>query len=232
MQTDLNPTGVGTPALQPYEVERMGIDPSIPYIDLDLAGSSGFPSPDFLARHGNGPFGRGAAQDARKTNVPTFSTPDHSMPRLERSDLSNPDFDTVGFLQSEPYTGDLLQAAQPLGLDIFAAHASPLRSDPIAPGLDDYDHPADLAMPGPLMTDPDLPDLLRQQPAQLDLQAHMDGRPGELAGDALATMHGGADYAQLGSAPYRTVYMDIAGVNSARRRHMDLRMRGLDSEED
>ncbi|HLL80078.1 MAG TPA: hypothetical protein VKT25_11290 [Ktedonobacteraceae bacterium] len=205
------------------DLRMLGIDPAIPYFALNLAGSDlPLPRPASLAAQGT----RG--EDPPAGNAPTFGAPDFDVPSLKPYDLTGPGIDALAPLQPDPQTGDLLQFARPLGLDIYAASDTPMQFDPFAPDLDDHDRPAGLAMPGPLMIDPALPDL---QSPTLTQQIEMPARPADLAPGALATMHGGETYRQLDDEPYRQVYMDATGVNSTRRRHMDLLMRGLDDEE-
>jgi len=47
----------------------------------------------------------------------------------------------------------------------------------------------------------------------------------------LEQMHQSPAYQQFGTVPYNQVFMDQSGVNSTRRRHYDLLMRGLDTVE-
>ncbi len=205
------------------DLRMLGIDPRVPYFALNLAGSElPLPGPASLAGHTT----PGEASPAG--NAPTFGAPDYDVPSLAPYDLTGPGIDAPAPLQADPRSGDLLQFARPIGLDIFAASAAPMQPDPLAPDLDEYDRPAGLAMPGPLMTDPALPDL---QSPELAQQVEMPDRPADLAPGALAAMHSDDTYRQLGNEPYRQVYMDALGINTTRRRHMDLLMRGLDDEE-
>jgi hypothetical protein len=205
------------------DLRMLGIDPGVPYFALNLAGSDlPMPRPASLAAHG----GRG--EDSPPGNAPTFGAQDYDVPPLKPFDLTGPGIDALAPLQPDPRISDLLQFARPTGLDIYAASDAPMQPDPFAPDLNDYDRPAGLAMPGPLMTDPALPDL--QSPI-LTQQVEMPDRPADLAPGALGAMRDDASYRQLDNAPYREVYMDASGMNSTRRRHMDMLMHGLDDEE-
>lgn len=250
-QPDLNLAGISTPdtdlsggnftdasppqrtAVPPFpsddpqrDLHLLGIDPEVPYFELNLAGSAlPVPRPASLAARTVVP----ASQSAEaSTNAPTFGAPNYAVPALRPYDLDEPGIDSIAPLQPDPQTGDLLQFARPIGLDIYASSDTPMRSDPMAPDLDDYDRPAGLEMPGALAVDPALPDLQNPSLAQ---DVHMPDRPADLAPGALDVMHDDASYRQVGDTPYREVYMDASGMNSTRRRHMDLLMRGLDEEE-
>lgn len=223
-RTGLSSLSTGDPQ---GDLHMLGVDPDVPYFPLNLAGGDlPLPRPATLAAQGM----RG--EDSPAGNAPTFGAPDFDapdfdVPPLKPYDLTSPGIDAPAPLQPDAHTSDLLQFARPLGLDIYSASEAPMQPDPFAPDLDDYDRPAGLAMPGPLMTDPALHDLQ----APILKQVEMPERPADLAPGALAAMRDDETYRQLGETPYRQVYMDAAGVNSTRRRHMDLLMRGLDDEE-
>jgi hypothetical protein len=207
------------------DLHLLGIDPEESYFELNLAGGVlPVPLPASLAN---------TAVPASQTpqagaNAPTFGTPNYAVPALRPYDLDEPGIDAIAPLQPDPQTGDLLQFARPIGLQIHAASDAPTRPDPMAPDLDDYDRPGGLEMPGALAADPALPDL---QDPTLEQDVHMPDRPADLAPGALGVMHDDASYRQVQDTPYREVYMDAHGMNTTRRRHMDLLMRGLDEEE-
>jgi hypothetical protein len=208
------------------DLHLLGIDPEVPYFELNLAGSAlPVPRPASLAAQTAVPASQ--SPEAR-ASAPTFGTPNYAVPSLRPYDLAEPGIDAIAPLQPDPQTGDLLQFARPLGLHVYAASDAPLLPDPMAPDLDEYDRPAGLEMPGARSVDPALPDL---QDPTLEQDVHMPDRPADLAPGALDVMHDDASYQQVGDTPYREVYMDAHGMNTTRRRHMDLLMRGLDEEE-
>jgi hypothetical protein len=242
-QPDLNLAGISTPstdlsggnftdatppqrtAVPPFstddpqrDLHLLGIDPETPYFELNLAGDAlPVPRPANLARAPVPEFPAGA-------NAPTFRTQDYAVPLLRSYDLTGPGIDAIAPLQPDPQVGDLLRYVQPLGLSIYPSGDA--SSELMLPDLDDYDRPAGLVMPGALAADP--PDL---QSPMLTQQVTMPDRPADLASDALDIMRDSATYRQLGDTPYREVFMDTSGMNTSRRRHLDLLMRGLDEEE-
>ena len=201
------------------DLHLLGIDPETPYFELNLAGEAlPVPRPASLADAAAPEFPGGA-------NAPTFGTQDYAVPPLRPYDLTEPGIDAMSPMQPDP---PVLQFAQPLGLSVYPASDGQMLSDPMAPGLDDYDRPAGLEISDALAGDPALPDL---HTPMLTQQVMMPDRPGDLASGALDAMRDEASYRQLGDASYREVYMDASGINTTRRRHMDLLMRGLDEEE-
>jgi len=128
----------------------------------------------------------------------------------------------------DPSLSGLLSLDPPGGLDLIVASRSPLALDPTAPGLDEYTWPAGQVIQAITTPDPMLPDL--RQP-DLEQQVHMLHRPGDLATGALDEMHRDATYQRLPTDQYRELWMQQAGDNQARERHMGMRMRGLDREE-
>lgn len=79
-----------------------------------------------------------------------------------------------------------------------------------------------------LTPDPLLPDL---QHPDLTPQVQMQDRPADLDPSALQVMHLDLTYQQLDQKTYPEVFMDQSGTNTTRSRHMDLLIRGLDTEE-
>ncbi len=109
---------------------------------------------------------------------PTFTTPSLSMPTTRPYDLQAPGIDYVGEMESDPYTGDLLQFDEPAGLAITAASDNALVArDPMLPDTEEYDRPDNLMIPSPMTVDPSMPDL---QSPDLEQEVHMVGRPGEM----------------------------------------------------
>jgi hypothetical protein len=199
------------------QIHMMGISPNVPFYDLNLAGAQGVPAPDRPAQ----------SPAAASGNAPTFSGPDMRAPALAPYDLSQPGIDFYPALQADPLLPDLDDYDHPSGLDIW-----PTTSGSIDPSLADHlldDRPTGLDVTHDATEpDPPLPDL---QHPDLTPQVRMLDRPGDLDASALSIMHLGATYQQLDDKGYPEVFMDQAGMNTSRTRHMDLLMRGLDAEE-
>lgn len=198
-------------------LQLMGLDPDVPFYDLDLAGTQGAPSPDQLAHPPSSP----------QVNHPTFTRPEMQTPPLAPYDLVGPGMDVYTGFSPDPAVPDLDQYPHPYGLDIHPAN--PLAADPSLGAQPLYDRSEgpeikrDLTAP-----DPPLPDL---QHPDLSPQIRMQQRPGDLDPSALQTMHLGAAYQQLDHKTYPVVFMDQSGMNANWSRRMDLLMRGLDAEE-
>lgn len=198
------------------DTHMMGIDPDIPFYDLNLAGAQGVPAPTSLARPSRPETG---------TNAPTFSLPDTSVPPLAVYDLSGPGIDLYPVFTADPLLPDLSHYDHPYGLTILPNTLQ----DPAVADLIIDDRPGGLDITHDMLApDPLLPDLQHPELAQ---QTHMQERPGELDASALQVMHLGATYQQLDDKAYPEVFMDQTGMNTSRSRHMDLLMRGLDAEE-
>lgn len=189
MQDDLFPTDTSR------DTALMGIDPHLPFYDLNLAGSQGTPTVSNIARAATPPT----------SNAPTFTQPDTQVPELAPYDLAEPGIDLDSAVSADPLLPDLSEYPQPYGLAIQPSTTS------------------DLALIDPLLPDLQHPDLTQQ--------AHMSERPGDMALDALQTMHLDTTYQQLDDKNYPAVFMDASGTNTTRSRHMDLLMHGLDQEE-
>lgn len=63
---------------------------------------------------------------------------------------------------------------------------------------------------------------------QFGLEVRVAERPGDLASDALDMMHAESDYQESKNLPYEQSFQDQSGMNTRRRRHMDLLQHGLD----
>jgi hypothetical protein len=173
----------------------LGIDPLLPFYDLNLAGTQGVPDASIVGRPSSLPA----------ANPPTFTVPAMDVPELAPYDLTAPGIDLHNTLQIDPLLPDLSDYTHPYGLTIQPV--PPINQAQIDPLLPDLQHP-DLTPP-----------------------TQMSARPGDLATDALDTMHLGLTYQQLDAKTYPAVFLDQTGVNTTRSRHMDLLMRGLDQEE-
>jgi hypothetical protein len=202
------------------DIERMGIDGAKGTLlyDLNLAGVSGVPEPDALAR----PF------SPEGHNDPTFIAPDFSIPGLKPYDLVGPGIDYFHELSVDPVLPDLTEYEHPRGLDIQGNDL--LKPDPQLADLTEYDNPMGLEITRhPLLPDPLVPDL---QNPDLTQQTEMpaDERPGELSTCALDVMDPETK-AQVADKDYPDVFMDQSGMNNTRSRRMTLLMDGLEDEE-
>jgi hypothetical protein len=203
------------------DINQMGIDPTIGYFELNLAGNAlPLPNPAALAMP--------AAPARELVNAPTFSGPFPAVPSMRPFDLTSPGIDAIAPFEADPGTEDLLQFDRPRGVFMLAASEVPLAADPMAPDLSLYDRPAGLEMPGPLMVDPALPDL---QHPELEQAVEMPDRPGDLAPDALALMRELPAYEQLPDTHSKALWMAQQGNNSAHERRLGMLMLGLEREE-
>lgn len=203
------------PALQcsdpGMELNQMGISPNVPYYDLMLAST-----PDL------------AYEQYPQANDPTFTAPSLSVPTNRPYDLQAPGIDHIPEFAPDPYTSDLLQFDQPMGLSITAASSSPMGDIPsvISPDLAEYDRPDNLMMPAPMSIDPSMPDL---QSPELEQEIHMQDRPGEMVdsnGDAPSLgPDGDNDDDDKPMPPYDVEYQ-TPGL-SHRERKQDMLYRGL-----
>ena len=111
------------------DVQMLGLDPDLPYYDLNLAGTQGAPAPAQLA-----------SSSSPEENAPTFSGPDATTHPLMAHDLSGPGIDLHQPFAPDPALPDLTDYAHPYGLDVQPA----LREDPASPttsDLPDFQHP-------------------------------------------------------------------------------------------
>jgi len=205
------PVNCAPPPLQRSDISNLGIDPGVPYFDLQLANQQPVSSPAQLSQ----PQGLGGI------NAPTFTAPDMSVPALRMGDLQAAEIDVQAALTPDSQTSDLLHGVHPSGLSVIATCTDP---DPLLPDLDDYDRPAGLGMPGPLTPDPLLPDL---QKPDLEQRMTMPDRPGDLASDALSELHNDPTYKELPTRNPRDLWLQQQG-NSRRARHLGLLSSGLD----
>jgi hypothetical protein len=205
-------------------VEMGGIDPSVPYIHLNLAGEMGMPTPDILM----------AAAD-NSIKEPTFISPDMTPSKLWPGDLSKSElnYSYGSEFSADPLMPDLTDYCQPDGLTIHNYNgdkAGLFVPDPQLDDLLDYDVPNGMpASNYPLDPDPSLPDL---QDPDLTPDVEMCERPCELDPRSLDVMKQAPSWQDVKDLPYTQSRMDISGNNSSRRRKQDLRMRGLDAVDD
>src|SRR6266487_3900649 len=97
------------------DVQMMGIDPNMPFFELNLAGTQGVPSPTTLAS---------ASRPSSAGNAPTFTLPDSGVPPFA----------------AYPQLPDLSDYAHPYGLAIQPALPED-SADLLASDLPDLQHP-------------------------------------------------------------------------------------------
>jgi hypothetical protein len=221
----INYTLTGDPTMGGYEPTNP--TPPAP----NLAGVDGWPpSPSSLA-----PTSPMSPSSEINAIQPQYTVPDFSQPELQPFGMSEP----------------------ALGLNV----AAEFQPDPLIPAPTDYNHPygldvhnitgdtADLWRPDPVLQNlmqPDIPDgissVLRDldqpdpllpslQNPQLTPSVHMTTRPGDLDPSALSTMAADPTAQSTSQVPYNQSFMDASGMNNTRRRHFDLMVNGLQSEE-
>ncbi len=213
------PQNISVPLLKMDPLEDMGIDPSVPYYTLNLAGLDiNIPSPASLA---------GPPLDT-EINLPTFGLQNYNVPASHPFDLTAPGIDYLPPFAPDPHIPDLTSPEPTKGIYLIAATSNPMAIDPVAPDLNAYDRPAGLAMPGPLMVDPLHPDL--QNPTT-DQEVMMPDRPADLHPGALSILHSDPSYKMHPDDSYECLWMAQAGNNSRRERHMGMLDLGLDREE-
>ncbi|QBD76176.1 hypothetical protein EPA93_09205 [Ktedonosporobacter rubrisoli] len=164
-----------------------------------------------------------------------YTAPDTTTPALQLANVADDgiSFEPRTAFAPDPLLPDLDEYCQPHGLSIHNLNGDAsglLIPNPPVDDLLAYEVPSGLAInPHPFAADPLLPDL---QHPELTLEVTMSQRPGELDPSALETLHSQPDSAQLDDASYPQVFLDQSGVNTTRRRHLDLLFRGLDAEEE
>jgi hypothetical protein len=168
------------------------------------------------------------ASGPASVHTPDFGVPDMTMPDLRPYNLVEPGIEYVQGMECAPDSliVDLNEYVRPYGLDFYNLNeegANIFKPDPVmgeqgwgqdAQGMQVIDHA--------LQVDPAMPDL---QHPQLEQEVHMLTRPGDLAPDAL---RGQPD--EVNAVPYEQSFMDQDGMNTTRRRHMDLLLRGLEEQ--
>lgn len=218
---------------------RLGLDPQQPYQPLNLAGADeSILNPAQLAGVGE-PRGSDMAADPSWINHPTFSAPETDVPALQDvAGLAAAGIAWYGSGQPDPSLPDLTQYAHPSDMDIFndplAAPAAdePWLSDILwgtrAPELE-----TELGATPLDVQDGAQPDAVANKllPPPLAPETRMMDRPGDLASDALATLHDSPDYRDLpeGVTQANNYMMQPGATHRARRE--TLQFLGLDAEE-
>ncbi|HEY0756892.1 MAG TPA: hypothetical protein VGD98_23265 [Ktedonobacteraceae bacterium] len=199
-------------------IHKMGIVAGVPEYDLCLANEFEVRTPAQLA----------AAQGIGGVNTPSFSAPTGSVPTLRAGALSRAELDMPEPLAADPALADLTQFAQPGGLSIVAASSDLTPLEWVQAESWEHDRPAGLSIAGGLQVDPLLPDL---QDPQLEQDVYISDRPGDLASGALAEMAEDASYKRLPDHAYQALWMQQAGDNQRRERHLGMLYLGLEREE-
>ncbi len=132
MQDDLFPINTSRDA------PLMGIDPQLPFYDLNLAGSQGIPAANNIAHATMPPM----------SNPPTFTRPDTDVPELAPYDLTEPGINLHSTLSADPLLPDLSEYTHPYGLTIQPSPGNaPLQIDPLLPDLQHPDLTQQMHMP-------------------------------------------------------------------------------------
>ncbi len=113
------------------DAHLMGIDPQLPFYDLNLAGAQGIPAVSNVANPAMPP----------SSNAPTFTRPDTTVPNLAPYDLTAPAIDLHSTLQADPLLPALSEYTHPYGLDILPNTAPQPELAQIDPLLPDLQHP-------------------------------------------------------------------------------------------
>jgi hypothetical protein len=214
--------------MQNDDLSQLGSTPDLPLGDLNLAGSHGIPDPVELrlARAG-------------ELIQPNYGRPDLHVPELSGDDPASIPLTVIDEFAPDPLLPDLMAGARPFALDV---HNDPLQDDAqITKHMPDEGEIALQGWPGLgfeqlrvtrniLAPNSLIPDLQRPEIAQ-QVTMPADAQPGQLAPDALDTMHQSLWYQQIAHKSYPEVYSDQHGTNDRRSREFTLLMKGLDAEE-
>lgn len=207
-------------------ISSLGLDPSQPLYDLNLAGVQGVPSPHMLAQ----------SQGTPAINLPDFGTQNYDIPPMKPYDLTEPGITYMPEFAADPALPDLDAYTHPFGLDLSMQHmdVDPLLAsdvptsseitDSLYPGLGfstlNVQH--NVTDADPLVPDLQFPDLTQQ------VQMPADERPGDLDPSALHVLHATPSYQQASDSTYPETWMDQRDTNSTRSRHLSLLNDGLD----
>ena len=209
-----------------YPLSRLGLDPSQPLYDLNLAGTQGVPSPQMLAQPERSP----------EIVLPDFGTQNYDIPPLKPYDLTSPGITYIPETSADPTLPNLDTHAHPYDVDMFGQstdadaqlqHDVPSGAEitsSLYPGLGfstlDVQH-------GVTDIDPMLPDLQNPELTQ-QVERPVDERPGDLDPSALDVLHATPYYQQSFAKDYPESWMDQRGINTTRSRHFSLLHDGLE----
>lgn len=155
--------------------------------------------------------------------TPDYAKPDMSEPVLKTGDGIS---FTVGGYAPDEACADL--SSMPIGLTVHNASGSLFAPDAVM-----GDAPLDLpdgiqTIRSPLASDPCLPEI---PTPQIMTGVQMSERPGDMDPRAISTMGRDPTAQAAGQVPYLQSFSDPTGMNTRRRRHMDLMLNGLRDEE-
>jgi hypothetical protein len=190
-----------------------GVDPSNSTPPApNLAGADGWPLPSYNP----------------DMYQPDYGMPDGSEPVLKTANLADDgiSFEPRAEYEPDPMNPDLTSYNQPYGLTIHNPTVADLyKPDPVTGDLSQPDIPGGIVtLRDPFAPDPLVPDL---QNPQLSQDVHMVGRPGEMADDAVTSMKNDPLMQSALAVPYEQSFSDGSGMNTTRRRHLDLMAHGL-----
>ena len=209
-----------------FPLSRLGLDPSQPLYDLNLAGTQGVPSPQMLTQ----------PERSSEILLPDFGTQNYDIPPLQSYDLTSPGITCIPETSADPALPDLDAYNHPYDVDMFGQsmdadaqlqHDVPSQAEitsSLYPGLGFSTLDVQQAV-----TDVDslLPDLqnpdLRQQ-----VERPVDERPGDLDSSALDVLLTSPYYQQSSAKEYPEAWMDQRGSNTTRSRHLSLLRDGLE----
>lgn len=207
-------------------ISSLGLDPSQPLYELNLAGVQGVPPPQTLAH----------PHDPPTINLPDFGTQHYDVPPMKPYDLTGPGITSMPEFAADPALPGIDAYAHPYGLDLSLQqmNADPLLAADVPtaseiasnlyPGLgfSTLDVLHNLTDADPLVPDLQFPDLTQQT------RMPADERPGDLDPSALDVLHATSTYQQTSNSVYPEAWMDQRGMNSTRSRHLSLLNDGLD----
>ena len=207
-----------------YPLSRLGLDPSQPLYDLNLAGEQGVPSPEMLSQLERSP----------EILLPDFGTQNYDIPTLQPFDLTSPGITYIPETSADPvlpnhdaYTHpyDVNVFGQSMDADAQLAHDVPTQAEITSSlyqglGFSTLDVQQEVTDVDPLVPDLQDPDLTQQ------VQRPVDERPGDL--DPSALLHNSPYYQQSFAKDYPEAWMDQRGINTTRSRRLSLLHNGLE----
>ncbi len=123
----------------PTDLDRLGLTPTQPFYNLNLAGSLGVPSPQQLSQ---------PTPPATFTNTPDYGLPDFSTPPLQDAELATPGLTYIAANLPDPLIPTLSPNELPYALSIIHQPSWPTTSVPdrpeLTPATTMQDRPGDL----------------------------------------------------------------------------------------
>ena len=209
-------------------LSRLGLDPSQPFYDLNLAGAQGVPSPQMLAHP--------MSTQSSPILLPDFGMQDYEIPPIQPYNLTAPGITYMPAFTADPALPDLDEYTHPYNLDVITQVTTPdpqlVHDVPTSSEIASNLYPSlgfstinvlsAVTDIDPLVPDLQHPDLIQQT------RMPLDERPGDLDPSALSVMHATLSYQQASDTTYPEAWMDQHGMNTTRTRHMSLLNDGLD----